>query len=345
MQAFAGSARTALAEGVRNRDWAAVETASKQLLAVWPYESVGQIGMALALEGTGREYEANQYLSSLEHVTSDNLGLAIEFVRSRIRRRDFDGADRSLAMLAQRHGGSSSVILTEAQLLERRGEPEKAVATCEKVLQSTTARESELFSAGLILRDANRLDIFVRLLEPKYEKGIRNENLLQLYGLGCVVANYDPQSGLQLLSQLWDASPNNGFVVAAYSTALRAGGRITDANAVLNRGLNEVPRQGKGRRPLLEAQAEIFKREGRFTEAFALYQELADSWPNYLYIHRKYASCLLEAAAHFRSIRDSAHEDSAVNGAKIVLTKLLQIAPLDKWAANTLHQAEMRTYQ
>jgi tetratricopeptide (TPR) repeat protein len=344
MQAFAGSVRTALTEGVRNRDWAAVEAAAKQLLAVWPYESVGQIGMALALEGTGREHEANQYLDCLENVTVDNLGLAIEFVRNRIRRRDFDGAERALAILSQRYGGFSPVILAEAQLFERRGETDKAVAACEKVLQSQGVREHEVSLAGLILRDANRSDIFVRLVEPMYERGIRNEGVIRLFGLACVVTNYDPQTGLELLSQLWDASPNDGFVVADYSTALRAAGRVTDANAVLSRGFNEVPRQAKGRRPLLEAQAEILEREERFTEAFAVHRELVNSWPTYLHLHRRYASCLLAAAAHFKAARDSAREDSAVNEAKAILTKLLQIAPLDKWASDALHSAEVRAY-
>jgi tetratricopeptide (TPR) repeat protein len=344
MQAFAGSVRTALTEGVRNRDWAAVENAAKQLLSVWPYESVGQIGMALVLEATGREHEASQYLGCLDHVSSDDLWLAIEFLRSRIRRRDFDGAERSLATISQRFSGVPQVILTEAQLCERRGETEKAIEACEKVLVSPGVREREAFLAGLILRDANRLDILVKHVEPMYERGIKNDGLVGLYGLACVVTNYDPQAGLELLSQLWDASPNDGFVVADYSIALRALGRSTDALAVLNRGLNEVPRKAKGRRPLLEAQAEHLEREERFTEAFAVHRELLNSWASYLHLHRKYASCLLAAAAHFKLVRDSAREDSAISESKSVLTKLLQIAPLDKWAAEAIHRAEVRAY-
>jgi tetratricopeptide (TPR) repeat protein len=344
MQAFAGSVRTALTEGVRNRDWTAVETAAKQLLAVWPYESAGQIGMALALEGTHREQEATQFVGCLDQVSSDTLWLALEFVRNRIRRRDFEGAERSLATLAQRFGEVPEVILTEAQLFERRGETDQAIRACERVLEAQGVREREMFLAGLILRDANKLDILVKHVEPRYQQGMRNEGLIRLYGLGCVVTNYDPNTGLELLSQLWDASPNDGFAVADYSTALRAAGRIADANAVLGRGLSEVPRQARGRRPLLEAEAERCEREGRFSDAFSVYRELIRSWPNYLHLHRRYASCLLAAGAHFKSIQDSAREDSAVSEAKVVLTKLLQIAPLDKWAADALHRAEARAY-
>lgn len=344
MQAFAGSVRTALTEGVRNRDWVAVENAAKQLLSVWPYESVGQIGMALVLEATGREHEASQYLGCLEHVSADDLWLAIEFLRSRIRRRDFDGAERSLAIMSQRFSGMPQVTLTGAQLFERRGETDKAIEACEKVLLSPGVREHEAFLAGLILRDTNRLDILVKHVEPMYQRGLRNDGLVRLYGFACVVTNYDPQTGLEVLSQLWDASPNDGFVVADYSLALRAMGRSTDAISVLNRGLSEVPRKAKGRRPLLEAQAEHFEREERFTEAFPVHRELLNSWPSYLHLHRRYASCLLAAAAHFKSTRDSAREDSAVSEVKSVLTKLLQIAPLDKWAADTLHCAEIRAY-
>jgi tetratricopeptide (TPR) repeat protein len=344
VQAFAGSVRTALTEGARNRDWTAVETAAKQLLAVFPYESVVQIGMALALEGAGREHEASQFLGCLDHVSADNLWLAIEFVRSRIRRRDFEGAERSIATLAQRFAGAPQVLLAEAQLFERRGETDKAVAACEKVLEAQGTREREMFLAGLILRDANRLDILVKHVEPLYERGIRNYGLVRLYGLGCVVTNYDPNTGMELLCQVWDAAPNDGFAVADYATALRAAGRTVDANSVLNRGLNEVPRQGRGRRPVLEVEAERCEREGRFGDAFAVYRQLIGSWSNHLHLHRRYANCLLAAAAHFKAIGDSAREDSAVSEAKVVLSKLLQIAPLDKWAAEALHRAEMRVY-
>ena len=242
--------------------------------------------------------------------SADNLWFAIEFVKNRIRRRDFDGAERTLATISQRYSGLPQVILAEAQLYERRGETDKAVDACEKVLLSEAVTEHEAFLAGLILRDANRLDILAERVEPMYADGVRNDGLLRLYGLACVLTNYDPQEGLAILSQLWDASPSDGFVVADYAVVLWVAGRITDANAVLTRGLDDVPQRAKGRRPLLETKAESLERDERYAEAFGVYRDLVSSWPTYLHLQRKFASCLLAAASHFHAQQDAPHEET-----------------------------------
>ena len=116
MQAFVGSVRSALTEGVRTRDWTMVESSASQLISVWPFESIGQIGLALAMEATGRELEASKYLGCLDHVSTDNLWLAIEFVKNRIRRRDFEGAERALATISR----DSSLISTRNEVIASR---------------------------------------------------------------------------------------------------------------------------------------------------------------------------------------------------------------------------------
>jgi Cap4 dsDNA endonuclease len=250
MQAFAGSARSALVEGARNRDWAAVENAAGQLLSVWPYEPTAQIGMALALEATGRSLAAEKYFASLDLVSSEGLWLGIEFARNRIRRRDYDGAQTAISVLVQRYPNDSRAILLQAQLCERLGETETAAEFCERVLTSPGVREADAFLAGLILRDANRLDILVGHVGPWYRSGLGNEGLLRLYALGCVVTGRDPEEGLPILSQLWDTTPSDGYVVADYATSLRIVGRLADSKSVSERCAHTAARGGRCWRPM-----------------------------------------------------------------------------------------------
>ena len=178
LQMFAGSVRSALMEGVKNRDWAAVENAAGQLLLIWPNEPSAQVGMALAFEATGRAERAEQYSASLSHVTAESLWLGIEFVKNRMRRRDFDGAERGLAVLSHKFGSDLKVAIVQAQMAARRGETEKAVELCDTVLTNRSTRDAEAFLAGLILRDGNRLDILVNNIGTARLSDMRNSGLL-----------------------------------------------------------------------------------------------------------------------------------------------------------------------
>lgn len=345
MQMFAGSIRSALDSAVRNRDWATVETAGKQLLFVWPHDVTGQIAMALALDATGRETEAAQYTGSLEHVTTESLWIALEFVKSLTRRRDFDGAERNLSVIRHRFNDEPRVVLVESQLHERRGETDAAIECCELVLSRPQVREAEAFQAALILRDVNRLELLVKHLERRYEEsGFANTGLLRMYSLASVVGNHDPQEGIQVLSDLWEASPTDGYVVSDYATALVELGRTADARAVLERGAEDVPHRSRGYRALLETYALFFERQGKAGEAFQKYRDAISIAPQHLHLYRRFARCLLEAAAANRESGARAQEDSCLTEAKQVLSRLLQLAPLDSWAADAMHRAEQRTY-
>ena len=345
MQMFAGSIRTALENAVRSRDWSAVENAARQLLFVWPYDVSGHIAMALALDASRREHEAEQYTPSLEQVTAETLWIALEFVKSRIRKRDNDGAERSLAVIQQRFADEPRVTLAQAQLHERRGETEDAVSCCETVIARPTVKDADAFAAALVLRNANRLDLLVKHLESRRDNdGIHNNGLLRMYSLATVLTNHDPQEGLQVLSDMWDAAPTDGYVVADYATALIESRRTGDAHAVLERGMDEVPQRSPSYRCVLETYGLMFEKQGKFTDSFRMYRDAISAAPNHLHLYRKFARCLLDAAATYRSEARSAQEDSAVTEAKQVLGNLLQMAPLDSWAVDTLHEAEHRTY-
>lgn len=345
MQMFAGSIRTALENAVRSRDWGSVENAARQLLFVWPYDVSGQIAMGLALDASGREHEAEQFTPSLEQVSAETLWIALEFVKSRIRKRDYDGAERSLAVVQQRFSNEPRVTLVEAQLHERKGETEEAVACCEVIVARPNVKDADAFAAALVLRDANRLDLLVKHLQSHRERGgMRNEGLLRMYSLASVLTNHDPHEGLQVLSDMWDAAPSDGYVVADYASALIASRRTADAQAVLDRGRDEVPRRSQGFRSLLETYACLFEKQGRFHDAFRMYREAIGASPNHLHLYRKFAHCLIDAAAAYRSEGRSAQEDGAVAEAKQILGKLLQMAPLDSWAADALHEVEHRAY-
>lgn len=345
MQMFAGSIRSALDNAVRDRDWSSVENAAQQLISLWPYDVSGHIAMALALDASGRQHEARQYVSSLEQVTRESLWLGVEYVKSLIRQRDYDSAERNLAVVQQRFSDDPRVILAAAQLHERKGETAEAVAACESILTRSNVKESDAFLASLMLRDTNRLDLVVKHLEKRYEEnGFRNDGLLRLYSLASVVANHDPQTGLQVLSDIWNASPDDGYAVADYGLALVAVGRTDDAKSVLERGIHDVPRRSRGFRSLLESYALLLEKQHRYTEAFQKYRDAIAGSPHHLHLYRSFARCLLDAAASYRSNNQSAQEDGVVSEAKQVLNKLLQMAPLDEWASSALHRAEHRTY-
>jgi tetratricopeptide (TPR) repeat protein len=237
------------------------------------------------------------------------------------------------------------VIITESQLLERQGRTVEAVAACEGILSAPEFRQRDAFLASLILRDANRLDLLIQHLQGAYESGeLRNDGLARLYALASVTTGHDPNEGLQVLSEMWQAAPEDGFTVADYATALIESDRILDAEAVLRRGLDEVPKSSKGYRQVVEADALLFERQERFSDAFSRYRDATARFPNFLHIYRRFARCLLEGAASYRSQALSANEDAAVGEAKQVLGKLLQMAPLDTWAVQMMHRAEMRSY-
>lgn len=345
LQMFAGSMRAALSNAVRRRDWHGVESAASNLLAVWPFEVTGQVGMALALDAMGRESDALQYLPSLDHVTTESLWLALEFVRSLVRRRDFDAAERNLATISQQFPDDVRVALVNAQLLERQGLTKESIEACERILRRPGLREKDAFLAALMLRDANRLDLLITHMQDRYQRGeIQQEGLLRTYSLALVVTGHDPNDGLQLLSDLWQASATDGFAVADYATALISVDRIDDACNVLERGLEEVPASTMGYRQILEAVAFLYQEQEAWEEACKYYREATSRYPNFLHIQRRFARCLLDAASSYRESSDSAKEDVVVNEAKLVIGRLLQLAPRDTWASDMLHRAEARTY-
>ena len=345
LQMFAGSIRSGIENAVRERDWTSVENGAKQLLTVWPYDVSGQVAMALALDGQGRKNDSEHFAASLEQVSTEHLWLAIEFIKCLIRGRDYDAADRNLSVVEQRFRDDPRVALARAQLYERKGETAEAVETCTLILNSQDASETTLFLAGLILKDANRLDLFVQPIEKRNDRlRIRNDNLLRLYSLSSVVTNYDPQAGLQVLSDIWNSNPMNCSSVADYANALISVGRVKDASVILERGLQEVKTRTKGYRELLEANALLMEKQSNFSDAINCYRDLVQQFPNHLHVYRCFSRCLLEAARNFHSDGRRANEDSSLAEAKQVLRKLLQMAPYDTWASDHLHRAEHRVY-
>jgi tetratricopeptide (TPR) repeat protein len=344
LRLFTGPIRTAMFDALRDRDWPKVHSAADQILRMFSDDAVAKVANAVALDATGEAGKAEQYFDSVRHLDSEYLWVAIEFAKSRIRRRDFQGAWRILEELEQRFGTVRSIQLAWAQLHERLGETDEAVQRCEAVLSDPGCREKDAFLAGLILRYAHRLPALIEHVESKYHGAPTNSGLLRLYGYACVVTNHAPADGLQLLSQLWSSAPGDGYVIADYAAALSLTQRITDARQLFERGLAECKGVKNDRRALLEEYAIFLGRTGNAHKSHEVYRDLLRGWPYALHNHRRFAQSLLGAASAASTTGSRGIEDSCLQEAEQVIRKLLEIAPSDRWAAELLHRIQQRIY-
>jgi hypothetical protein len=166
-QLFAGPIRTAMFEALRERSWNVVDASATRLLDLHPTDSVARVAKAIALGEMGRPNDAEQYVDSVVHLERDHLWVGVEFARSRIRRRDYEGAARILEEREQQFGQRPPVLLARAQLLERQGFVEEAISRCQAVLDEPACAERDAFGAGLILRNANRLEPVIAFVEMR----------------------------------------------------------------------------------------------------------------------------------------------------------------------------------
>jgi tetratricopeptide (TPR) repeat protein len=344
LRLFTGPVRTAMFDALRDRDWPRVHAAAEQILLMFPADAVAKVANAVALDATGQAVEAEKFFDSVRLLDSEHLWVAIEFARSRIRRRDFLGAERLLEELEHRFSTNRSIQLAWAQLNEKQGLSDEAIQRCHAVLGDAGCRERDAFLAGLILRDANRLDLLIEHVEARYQGFPTNAGLQRLYGYACVVTGYAPADGLQTLSQQWSAAPGDGYVIADYASALSLTGRTVDAGQLFEQGLQDCKGVRNDRRALLEEYALFLVRSGQIARAHELYRELLRSWPYHLHNHRRFAQSLLDAAGAARASGGRGLEDSCVQEAEQVIRKLLEIAPADRWAAETLHRVQHRVY-
>lgn len=344
LQLFTGSIRTAMFDALNQRDWPRVRVAGEQILQIIPNEAVAKVAIAVALDATGESTESEQYFDSVGQLDAKHLWVAITFAKSRIRRRDFDGAERILEELEQRFGAVPAIQTTRAQLSAKAGLVDDAVQRCEDVLTGSGCKERDAFNAGLILRDLDRLDVLIGHVEANYASGISHPGLYRLYGYACVVTNHAPDEGLQMLSDLWSAEPNDGYVVADYAAALSMTGRTADARQLFDRGLQESRGVKSDRRTLIEENALFQLRSGNVARAHEAYRELLRLWPYELHNHRRFAQSLFDAAAAARADGSRGSEDASLQEAEQVIRRLLEIAPADRWAAEFLIRVQQRAY-
>jgi tetratricopeptide (TPR) repeat protein len=221
---------------------------------------------------------------------------------------------------------------------------DEAIQRCQAVLSDAGCKQGDAFHAGLILRDANHLDLLIEHVEAKYDGTPSNLGLQRLYGYACVVTNHAPADGVQLLSQIWNSSPSDGYAVADYASALSLMGRTSDAMQLFDRGLQDCKAMKNDRRTLLEEYAKFLARMRNTTKAHELYRDLLRYWPYALHNHRRFAQCLIDTAASARNSGSQGLEDSCVSEAEQVIRKLLEIAPADRWAADFLNRIQHRGY-
>jgi|GEM_PF-4330487 len=344
LRLFTGPIRTAMFEALHERDWPKVQAAAEKILQMFPEEAVAKVANAVSLDATGRSAEAEQFFDSVRMLEKEHIWVAIEFAKSRVRRRDFPGAERLLEELEQRFGSNRTIQLTWAQLKDKEGQADEAISRCQIVLDDPGCTERDAFRAGLILRDANNLQPLIEHVQARYDGRPTNFGLQRLYGYACVITYYAPDDGLSLLSQLWTAAQTDGYVIADYASALSLTGRTADANQLFEYGLQECKGSKNDRRTLLEEYTLFLGRADQTLRCHELYRELLRIWPYALHNHRRFAQALLNAASAARSNGRQGIEDSCLIEAEQVIRKLLEIAPADQWAVDFLHRVEHRLY-
>jgi hypothetical protein len=134
LRLFAGPIRTALFEALREKDWTKANNASDRILDILSDDSVVRVAKAVALDAMGESVEATNYFDSVRNLDRQHVWLAIQFVKSNIRRRDYERAEEVLQELEHRFGAQPQIQLAWAQLFERRGLTERALEKCQLVL-------------------------------------------------------------------------------------------------------------------------------------------------------------------------------------------------------------------
>src|SRR5205823_3664609 len=146
-----GPVQSAMLAALRERDWQATIQASRKIVDVFPQDTLAKVILAVSLDATGQHAEAEAFSDSMIGIGKHYLWVALEFARSKIRRRDFLQAERILDELSQQFRSEVSIDITRARLFEAMGDNDQAVATCGRVLSDAACRERDAFYAGLVL--------------------------------------------------------------------------------------------------------------------------------------------------------------------------------------------------
>lgn len=342
---LAGPIRTAMFEAMRNKEWESVERTARQVESINPSDSVTRVALAVALDARGNAAEAEQYADSVLKLDWRYVWLGIEYARSKIRRRDFATAERVLKELEARHGGDARVNLAWAQYLDVTGNPDEARERCELVLRERRCHPRDAFQAGLILRHLSDLQPLIRYVETNYPGDLpNNDGLRRLYAYACVDTGHAPNDGLSILSEMWQASGKDGRVVADYGAALGKLGRTKDAEEVFEAGLQECDSRKQDLGFVLEAYSQFLSERGMFTRAHSLFRKVIRMRRHELFLQRRFAKSLTEAARTYAQVGDHATEDACQEEARQVLLKILEVAPYDKWAAGQIEGVDNRAY-
>ena len=344
IQEAVGPVRTAMFAAMRNREWDEVIRTGDLILGIHPHDPIVRVAKATSLDAVGRDEEADQYFDSVAGLDKRHAWLGVEFARSRIRRRDLDGADRILSELEHKFGTDTRVQLARVQLLEAQGLHDDAVAACEEVLKSQACRERDAFYAGLMLRHANALDRLIEYVEERCDGTPSNRGLTRLYAYACVITGYAPAQGLDQLGRLYSEDPGDGYTVADYGSSLAKVGRTADAKNVFEKGLSECKGPPRNKVAILTEYADFLDVCQAYSASHDKYRQLIRMRRYDLHTRRRFATSLLSAAAEARGSRNREREDACVQEAITTLRSLLEIAPQDRWAADLLNKAEQRLY-
>ena len=328
---FTGPIRTALRKALTDRDYGEIAGISGRLLEVVPDDPVATIAKAVADDASGRKVQREDYEPVLTNLLEKDLWIAVELIRSQIRRRDFDTADEMMTILERRYGERARIKVVRAQLLDRQGRTDDAVAICADVLNDANVHAGDAFSAAIILRHANELALFVQAVDNKWDGTPPTPRLLRLYAYGCVVTNHDPARGLKILQQMWADHSHDGRVVADFACALAWSGNKIEAERLFVDGLESVGFDD-GRKFVLEEYALFLATNDRLSEANVRYRELVRLRSLDLHILRRFARSLVEESRTARNEGESILEKACLDEASRMIANLLEIAPLDPWA-------------
>ncbi|MBN2467504.1 MAG: DUF4297 domain-containing protein [Deltaproteobacteria bacterium] len=344
IQGAVGPVRTAMFDAMRNRNWDEVIRTADMILGIFPDDPTIRVAKATCLDAIGRHKEADQFFDSITNLDGRYGWVGVEFARSRIRRKDFDGAERILYELEHKFGNDIRVQVARAQFLDAQGLHDKAMSLCEHLLRNSACHEWDAFYAGLILRHANALESLIQYVEERCDGYPSNNNLTRLFAYACVVTKYAPDHGLEMLSRLYHDDPHNGYTVADYAYSLSRVGRQADAKLVFEKGMSERRMSSRFKAAILTEYADFLNSCQEYSASHEIYRELIKIRRYDVHVRRRFARSLLDAAGEAHRSQNSQREDACVQEAIVTLQGLLVIAPQDKWAADLIHRAEHRIY-
>jgi Tfp pilus assembly protein PilF len=325
---FVGPARAAMLRFLQQRDYKSLEHTCKLILDVIPDDPTATLAYCVAREEDGESSAPSRYEPAIARLDADELWVAVELARLKVRLHDYQQAASILRLLIARFGEKNRILVAKAQLLERLGDENDAAALCVKVISDTRAHKGDLRSAVSVLRKANKLNLFLDHFDPANRP--RDDRIMRQYAFAQVVTGRSPRAGLTALERFYSENATDGNAVADFAAALGHINEYVRAEKLFADGIKEC--DGEHLAAIMEEYGRFLQRRSRFNDANNIFRQLHAMRPHWHHVSRRFARCLFEEAKQAKTDQAFAESEVCLREAETVLTGLVQSATEDEWA-------------